>query len=203
MASVNITTLKTYFNAGDEPTEANFTDVFDSLLSIHADDDTTVAGDTTFSGKTTMSGGNLNTVVLSGGGTTVLTAANSGATCIFDTAATSQFTLPAPALGIRFTFISAILCTADHVIQAATDDHGFLGGVSVHSTTAGNSDAFSAATDGNNDFITMNATTSGGEAGSMIHCAAILGTSSAKTWAVHGMLLGSGTLVTPFGDSQL
>ena len=56
MASVNITTLKTYFNAGDEPTEAQFVNVFDSLLSIHADDDTTVAGDTTFSGVTTLSG---------------------------------------------------------------------------------------------------------------------------------------------------
>lgn len=49
MASVNKTTLKTYFNAGDEPTEANFVDVFDSLLSLHADDDQTVAGVTTFS----------------------------------------------------------------------------------------------------------------------------------------------------------
>ena len=56
MASVNITTLKSYFNAGDEPTEAQFVNVFDSLLSIHADDDTTVAGDTTFSGVTTLSG---------------------------------------------------------------------------------------------------------------------------------------------------
>lgn len=62
MASVNKAALKTYFNAGDEPTEANFVDVFDSLLSIHADDDTTVAGDTTFSGTTTCSG----TTALSG-----------------------------------------------------------------------------------------------------------------------------------------
>ena len=42
MSSVSITTLKGYFNAGDEPTEANFVDVFDSLLNLA--DGGTVAG---------------------------------------------------------------------------------------------------------------------------------------------------------------
>ena len=48
MALQSNTTLHGYFNAGDEPTEANFVDVFDSLLSLHADYDQTVAGATTF-----------------------------------------------------------------------------------------------------------------------------------------------------------
>ena len=34
MAIVDIATLKGYFNAGDEPTEANFVDVFDSNLNL-------------------------------------------------------------------------------------------------------------------------------------------------------------------------
>ena len=204
MASVNITALKAYFNAGDEPTEANFVDVFDSLLSIHADDDTTVAGDTTFSGASSFSGGHKNTVVLNGGTTVTLTAANAGATCIYDTAGASNFTLPAPALGIRFTFISTIIATADHVLQCPTDGHGFLGGVTITSTSAGNSDAFATATDGSDDFLTMNATTTGGAAaGSWIHCAAILGTSAAKTWAIAGILHGSATLATPFAATQI
>ena len=121
-----------------------------------------------------MGGGHLNTVVLSGGGTTTLTAANSGATCIFDTAATSNFTLPAPELGMRFTFLSVITATGDH-----------------------------AATDGNNDFITMNGSTTGGIAGSFLHVVAILDSTAAKCWAVHGNIIGTGNTITPFGDAQI
>ena len=141
------------------------------------------------------------TVVLSGGGATTLTAADSGATCIFDTAAASTFTLPAPELGMNFTFVTTITATGDHEIIAGTNDHGFLGGVLIMNTTADQTNAFSAATDGNNDYITMNGTTTGGIAGSMVHVSAILGTSAAKSWAVHGTLIGSGNTTTPFADS--
>ena len=144
--------------------------------------------------------------MLSGGGTTTLTADNSGAVCIFDTAGASNFTLPTPQLGMSFTFLSVITATADHVIQAATDDHGFLGGVIINqltSTAADQSDAFSTAADGNNDFITLNGSTTGGVAGGWLTVHAILGTSAAKTWAVHGHLIGTGNTITPFGDAQI
>ena len=160
----------------------------------------------TVKGLVNMTEGHKNTVVLSGGGTTTLTAADSGATCVFDTAGASNFTLPEPELGMRFTFISAITATADHVIQCATNDHGFLGGVTytqLTSTAADQCDSFSAAVDGNNDFITMNGSTTGGVAGSFLHVVAILGTGAAKSWAVHGNLIGTGNTITPFGDAQL
>ncbi len=143
-------------------------------------------------------------VVLSGGGATVLTAANSGATCVFDTAAASTFTLPAPVLGMRFHFISAITATGDHEIIAGSDGHGFLGGVTftqLTSTAADQCDSFSAHTGGANDYITMNGSTTGGVAGSYLTCIAILGTSAAKTWAVHGSLIGTGNTATPFANS--
>ena len=161
----------------------------------------------TATSKVSLAGGHLKTVKLNGGATVTLTAADSGATCVFDTAGASKFVLPAPELGMYFTFISAITATADHVVQAATDDHGFLGGMiytQLTSTAADQCDSFSTATDGNNDFITLNGSTTGGVAGSIIHCAAILGTSAAKTWAVTGQIaaVGSST-ATPFGDAQL
>ena len=143
-------------------------------------------------------------VILSGGGTRVLKAEESGAYCIFDTAAASQFTLPDPELGMKFTFIQTIINVADHVIQTSTDDHGFLGGVTLTNTTDDQTDTFSTATDGNNDFITLNATTTGGAAaGSKIDIVAILDASAAKCWAVHGSLIVSGDGATPFGDSQI
>ena len=140
-------------------------------------------------------------VVLSGGGATTLTSQNSGAHCIFDTAAASTFTLPAPELGMAFTFISTITATGDHEIIAGTDGYGFLGGVLIMNTTADQTNAFSAATDGENDYITMNGTTTGGIAGSMVHLVAVTNTNGAKAWAVHGTLIGSGNTTTPFADS--
>ena len=48
-----------------------------------------------------------------------------------------------------------------------------------------------------NDVITQNGSTKGGLAGSIIRVTAI---ASAK-YAVEGLILGSGTLVTPFADA--
>ena len=143
-------------------------------------------------------------VILNGGATVALTKEDSGAVCIFDAAGASNFTLPDPELGIKFTFIQTIINTADHVIQSSTNDHGFLGGVLMMNTTADQTDTFSTATDGNNDFITLNATTTGGAAaGSRIEVVAILDSTAAKAWAVTGTLICSGAGATPFGDAQL
>ena len=148
-----------------------------------------------------------NTVVLSGGGATTLTADDSGATCVFDTAAASTFTLPTPELGMSFTFVSTITATGDHEIITNTNTYGFLGGATIVSTTADETNAFSAAGTGVNDYITMNGTTSGGIAGSVVHVYAIVGqaeglsTGEAKSWAVHASLIGSGAMVTPFADA--
>jgi len=140
-------------------------------------------------------------VKASGGGTTVLTAADSGCICLFDTAATSQFTLPAPAAGLEFTFVTTILATADHVITVNTaNTDGFLGGVVSTSTTAAKADSFFADTDGSNDFITLDGATTGGSPGTRIHVVAI----DTENWAVDGQVacVGSST-ATPFGDAQL
>ena len=143
-------------------------------------------------------------IILNGGTTRVLLPEESGSYCIFDVVGASNFTLPDPELGMKFTFIQTIINTSDHVIQASTDDHGFIGGVLMMNTTADQTDTFSTDFDGSNDFITLNATTSGGAAaGSTIEVVAILNASAAKCWAVTGNLICSGVAVTPFGDTQL
>ena len=48
-----------------------------------------------------------------------------------------------------------------------------------------------------NDVLTMNGSTKGGLAGSIVRCTAI---ASAK-YAIEGIVLGSGTIVTPFADA--
>jgi len=135
-------------------------------------------------------------------GATTLTAADSGKTIVFAAAAATTVTLPAPRLGMKFHFISSILATGDHEIIAATNDHGFLGGLSLVSTTAAKAAAFSAAIDGNNDYITMNATTTGGAPGTDITIVALADASAAGCWGVSGTACGVGsTMATPFADA--
>ena len=111
-----------------------------------------------------------------GNATTTLTAADTGCYCLFDNAAASTVILPAPSAGLEFTFVTTVTATADHVIKTATlNTDGFLGGVITNSTTADNSDCFSADADGSNDFITLNGGTTGGLAGSRIHVVCIDG----------------------------
>jgi hypothetical protein len=165
----------------------------------------TLTDDSTLTGRLDTSGGILSgdAKLLAAGTGHVLTGADAGKTVVFTAAAATTVKLPAPELGMVFNFVTAVTATADHVIQAATDDHGFLGGVLFTNTTADQTNAFAAATDGNNDFITMNGSTSGGHAGSHWRIVAILDASAAKCWVAAGTTIGSGAAVTPFGDAQI
>ena len=138
-------------------------------------------------------------VIASGGGASVLSADDSGAFCLFDTAATSSFQLPAPAVGLEFTFVNTITCVADHVIRTNTlDTDGFLGGV-VSCSGGASADSFAADADGSNDHITFNGSTTGGIAGTRLHVVAI----DSENWAVDGQIVTTGTSATCFGDAQL
>jgi hypothetical protein len=140
--------------------------------------------------------------ILSAGAGNTLTAADSGKTIVFGVAAATLVKLPAPRLGMHFTFVSSILATGDHEIQAATNGHGYLGGICVISTTAAKADAFSANANGADDFITMNGGTTGGGAGSAIRIVALKDSSQAGCWGVSGVVHGVGsTMATPFATS--
>ena len=131
-----------------------------------------------------------------------LSAADSGKTIVFKDAEATLIKLPEPQLGMTFHFVSAITATGDHEIQALNDGHGFVGGLSIVSTTVAKADYFPAAANGADDFITMNGGTTGGAAGSFVTCRAILGASAAKAWLVNGVLAGVGsTMATPFANS--
>tara|TARA_B110000977_G_C10772390_1_gene375177 strand:- start:45 stop:605 length:561 start_codon:yes stop_codon:yes gene_type:complete len=176
-------------------TGRDFVDVLDSALNLTDGGAVTGAFEATGGMKTG------DAKVLAAGAGQTLAASDSGKTIIFGAAAATLIKLPAPELGMVFNFVTAVTATGDHEIQALTDTHGFLGGVSIVSTSVGESDAFAAAAAGTDDFITMNGTTKGGAAGSGLRIVAILDASAVKCWAVTGTLIGSGTIATPFAAS--
>jgi hypothetical protein len=96
-------------------------------------------------------------------------------------------------LGATFTFVVVTAATDMDIVTDGTDK--FLGMVYTGITTAATGKTWvSAAT---NDVITQNGTTKGGVAGSYIRITAI----ASAQYFVEGMLLGSGTIVTPFADA--
>ena len=95
-------------------------------------------------------------------------------------------------LGAQFTFIVVTAATDMDIVTDGTDK--FVGGLYTGVTDATGKTFISGSS---NDVITQNGSTIGGLAGSIITVTAI---ASAK-YAVEGIILGSGTLVTPFADA--
>ncbi len=95
-------------------------------------------------------------------------------------------------LGATFTFVVETAATDMDILTDGTDK--FVGGLYTGKDDATGKTFISGAS---NDVITLNGTTKGGIAGTIIKVTAI---GSAK-YAVEGIILGSGTVVTPFADA--
>ena len=96
-------------------------------------------------------------------------------------------------LGATFTFVVVTAATDMDIVTDGTDK--FLGMVYTGITTAATGKTWVSAAA--NDVITQNGTTKGGVAGSYIRITAI----ASAQYFVEGVLLGSGTIVTPFADA--
>ena len=152
-----------------------------------------------------ISAGNANVVSLTAD-TSITVASHSGKVLTCNDA-DGKFTLPsivatAPGedtdpnqtnnLGATFIFIVETAATDMDILTDGTDK--FVGGLYTGVTDATGKTFISGAS---NDVITMNGTTKGGLVGSIVKVTAM---ASAK-YAVEGIILGSGTLVTPFADA--
>jgi len=152
-----------------------------------------------------ISAGNANVVSLTAD--TSLTVADHAGKVLLCNDADGKFTLPsivatAPDrdddsnqlnnLGASFTFVVVTAATDLDIKSDGTDK--FVGGVYVGKDNASGKVFISGAS---NDVLTMNGSTKGGLAGTIVRCTAI---ASAK-YAVEGIVLGSGTIVTPFADA--
>lgn len=152
-----------------------------------------------------ISAGNANVVSLTAD--TTLTIDSHAGKVLLCNDADGKFTLPtivatAPGadddpnqlnnLGATFTFVVVTAATDMDILTDGTDK--FVGGLYTGVNNATGKTFISGAS---NDVITLNGSTKGGLAGSIITVTAI---ASAK-YAVEGITLGSGTLVTPFADA--
>ena len=166
---------------------------------------------TTFSGPVRSLGGfitaGVNNSISLSADTTLTVAAHAGKIILLNDA-DGKFTLPSidsstPAdptspnqgnnIGASFFFYIETAATDLDILTDGTDK--FVGAVMV-AVDDGAKKAFIPAA--SNDVITLNGSTKGGLVGSVVQVTAI----DAATYLVHStLLLGSGTIVTPFADA--
>ena len=152
-----------------------------------------------------ISAGNANVVSLTAD-TSLTVAAHSGKVLTCNDA-DGKFTLPSIVatdpgdntdpnqlnnLGATFTFVVETAATDMDILTDGTDK--FVGGLYMGKSDAAGKTFMSGAT---NDVMTFNGTTQGGIVGTVIKVTAI----GAAKYAVEGINLASGTVVTPFADA--
>lgn len=147
---------------------------------------------------TNMSGGCIaqgqHVEVIACGAAKTLTASDSGATVLLDTAAGSILTLPTPVAGMVFDIAVSVSVTSNsHIITVADTSTEFLaGGLQMMIDTTGVSEGqFLNGT--SHITLTHNGSTTGGLIGTQYRFVAI----SSTVWTVTGLCAGSGTLATP------
>jgi len=153
-------------------------------------------GQTTFSGPVRSERGFTavgSTAVVNITTETTLTYADHVGRIIEVNDADGAVTLPSitsDTIGAEYTFFIGTDATDLDIKTDGTDK--FVGSVSVAGTTT---KAF--APGATNDVISMNGTTTGGDANSVVKVVAL----ATAEYMVQGVLIGSGTVVTPFADS--
>lgn len=97
-------------------------------------------------------------------------------------------------IGTTYTFFIETAATTLNIVTDGTDK--FVGSILMVATdAAGATTGYAPAA--SNDFIKLNGTTTGGISGSWVSCTVL----AANKYYVTGVLLGSGTVATPFADS--
>jgi hypothetical protein len=122
----------------------------------------------------------------------------SGALCLFDTAAGVVYTLPAPVVGMYFDFGATVTGTGSYKIITNSASVFITGGLFVVSLTVAEAGDTFVANGTTHVSITMDADTEGRIKGAMnLRLTAI----SSTVWHCDGYATGAGTLADPFATS--
>lgn len=141
--------------------------------------------------------GQYRQVIDAVGATRTLAPEESGALCLFDSAAGVVYTLPAPVVGMQFEFATTVTITSNSskvLTDAATT---FVVGGAALVNSAATTGEFFAANGTSHRSINGNGTTTGGVIGDRIRFTAI----SSTKWQVDAVMNQTGTAATPFATS--
>lgn len=142
-------------------------------------------------GKTILGSG--QNIIDSNAATLTLTAAQSGSLVLLDRAAGTTVTLPAPQIGLSFSFcVTTSVTSNNHKVITDAGTTLILGGV-VLTEAADTNSGLAALFNGTTHIsILMNGTTTGGLIGTFFNLTCV----TATQWAIEGIVAGSGTLAS-------
>lgn len=117
---------------------------------------------------------------------------HAGTVVVLDNATGKTITLPASSgSNDQYTvYVKTTVSSGNHVIQVANSTDVLFGGISVSTDIGGTA----LLSNGTNDTITMNGSTTGGLAGSWVRLTDVV----SGFWMVEGFLVCTGTEATPF-----
>lgn len=149
----------------------------------------------TFKFPTGAATGQLYTVLNNqGAGPTTLTAAQSGAYVLFDRAAGNAYVLPAPVIGLEFTFIVTVSVTSNaHEVVTDAGTTFLIGEVDMLVDAAATTLAVSG-----NGTTHVEFTGDGAHQGGLIGSQVTFTCVSSTLWNVSGFWVGTAALSTPF-----
>lgn len=145
----------------------------------------------------TLYAGAHRQVISGAAATRTLLPSESGALCLFDSAAGIVYTLPTPVAGMQFEFQTTVSRTSNaHKIITSSASVFLVGTVDMVINTSATT--LAALANGTTHVaLSSNGTTTGGVQGDRYRVTAI----SATQWAIDGVVSGSGALATPFATS--
>ena len=138
-------------------------------------------------------------IIAAVGATRTLLAEESGSICMLDKADGQTWTLPTPAEGMQFEFFTSVSVSGGtiKIVTAAVATQFLLGELFSYTTATASGAGFAA----NGTNIVSVAMQTGGTYGGLIGTHIRLTALSATQWLISGVLVGSGTIVTPFATS--
>lgn len=134
------------------------------------------------------------------GATRTLATVESGALCLFDSAAGVVYTLPtasAQTIGLTYEFLVKTTITSNSAKIITADASTFLVGAVVSANSGATTTTAYPANGTTIRALSSNGTTTGGTIGDRYKVTCI----SATQWAIDGQVVATGTTATPFATS--
>lgn len=156
-------------------------------------------GVATFTAAPVFSGGRTPNIISGSGATVQLTAAQSGSLVLFDRAAGIVFTLPAPQVGLEYTFVSTVTVTSN-ASKVITD----AGTTLIAGTILAASDNLASKSfvgNGTTHLAVTQAAASSNSTGGIIGSWVSLKCVTTTQWNAIGQVVASATPATPFTTS--
>lgn len=170
-----------------------------STVTLAVSSTSVFTGVATFTAAPVFSGGRVSNVIAGSGATVTLTAAQSGSVALFDKVDGIVYTLPAPVVGLEFTFIATATVTSNSYKVITNTGTVLIAGAITGAVD--NTAVKSWVGNGTNHIAVTQAAASTNATGGILGSWIRLTCTTTLQWNCVGLTVAGGTPSTPFATS--